>query len=33
MIIIAELKKISSLEANRKIYTVLKDEINTNIHS
>ena len=28
-----ELKKISSLEANRKIYTVLKDEMNESIHS
>ena len=28
-----ELKKISSIEANRKIYNVLKNEMNTNIHS
>jgi|TARA_B100001971_G_scaffold104132_1_gene95853 BolA protein len=28
-----ELKKISSLEANRKIYTVLKEEMNGSIHS
>ena len=29
----SELRKISSIEANRKIYGVLKDEINRNIHS
>ena len=29
----AELKKISSIEANRKIYSVLKKEMNANIHS
>ena len=29
----SELKKISSIEANRKIYHVLKDEMNRNIHS
>ena len=29
----SELKKISSIEANRKIYGVLKDEMNKNIHS
>ena len=29
----SELKKISSIEANRKIYSVLKDEMNANIHS
>ena len=28
-----ELKKISSIEANRKIHGVLKEEINKNIHS
>ena len=28
-----ELKKISSIEANRKIYSVLKDEITRSIHS
>ena len=28
-----ELKKISSIEANRKIYNVLKNEMNENIHS
>ena len=28
-----ELKKISSIEANRKIYNILKNEINNNIHS
>ena len=28
-----ELKKISSIEANRKIYDVLKDEMNRSIHS
>jgi BolA protein len=28
-----ELKKMSSLEANRKIYTVLKEEMNRSIHS
>ena len=27
------LKKISSIEANRKIYSVLKKEMNANIHS
>ena len=29
----SELKKISSIEANRKIYGVLKDEIKESIHS
>ena len=29
----AELKKISSIEANRKIYNLLKDEMNDSIHS
>ena len=29
----SELKKISSIEANRKIYSVLKNEMNANIHS
>ena len=29
----SELKKISSIEANRKIYDVLKDEMNRRIHS
>ena len=29
----SELKKISSIEANRKIYGVLKKEMKTNIHS
>ena len=29
----SELKKISSIDANRKIYSVLKDEMNANIHS
>ena len=29
----SELKKISSIEANRKIYNVLKDEMNRRIHS
>ena len=29
----SELKKISSIEANRKIYDVLKDEMNKSIHS
>ena len=29
----SELKKISSIEANRKIYDVLKDEMNKDIHS
>ena len=29
----SELKNISSLEANRKIYDVLKSEINKSIHS
>ena len=29
----SKLKKISSIEANRKIYNVLKNEMNTNIHS
>ena len=28
-----ELKSINSIEANRKIFSILKDEINTNIHS
>ena len=28
-----ELKKISSIEANKKIYGVLKDEMNRSIHS
>ena len=28
-----ELRKISSIEANRKIYGVLKDEMNRSIHS
>ena len=28
-----ELKKISSIEANRKIYSVLKNEMSVNIHS
>ena len=28
-----ELKKISSVEANRKIYNILKEEISKNIHS
>ena len=28
-----ELRKISSIEANRKIYNVLKDEMNKSIHS
>ena len=28
-----ELRKVSSLEANRKIYSVLKTEMNANIHS
>jgi len=29
----SELKKISLIEANRKIYDVLKDEMNKSIHS
>ena len=29
----SELKKISSVEANRKIYDVLKNEMSANIHS
>ena len=29
----SELKKISSVEANRKIYGILKDEMNRSIHS
>ena len=29
----SELKKIGSIEANRKIYSVLKKEISANIHS
>ena len=29
----SELRKKSSIEANRKIYDVLKDEMNKNIHS
>ena len=29
----SELKKVSSIEANRKIYDILKDEMNRNIHS
>ena len=29
----SELRKISSIEANRKIYDVLKDEMNRRIHS
>ena len=29
----SELRKISSIEANRKIHGVLKDEMNKNIHS
>ena len=29
----SELKKISSIEANRKIYNILKNEMSTNIHS
>ena len=29
----SELKKISSIEANRKIYSVLKSEMSVNIHS
>ena len=29
----SELRKISSIESNRKIYGVLKDEMNRNIHS
>ena len=28
-----ELKKISTIDANRKIYSVLKNEMNKNIHS
>ena len=28
-----ELKKISSVEANRKIYNILKEELSKNIHS
>ena len=29
----SELKKASSIEANRKIYDILKDEMNRSIHS
>ena len=29
----SELRKISSIEANRKIYSVLRKEMNANIHS
>jgi len=29
----SELRKISSIEANRKIYDILKDEMNRSIHS
>ena len=29
----SELKKVSSVEANRKIYKLLRDELNQNIHS
>ena len=29
----SELSKISSIEANRKIYDILKDEMNRSIHS
>ena len=29
----SELRKVSSIEANRKIYDVLKDEMNRRIHS
>ena len=29
----SELKKISSIEANRKIYGILKEEMNKSIHS
>ena len=29
----SELRKISSIETNRKIYSVLKDEMSANIHS
>ena len=29
----SELRKIGSIEANRKIYSVLKDEMNKSIHS
>jgi|TARA_B100001964_G_scaffold194536_1_gene218190 BolA protein len=29
----SELKKISSVEANRKIYSILKNEMNKSIHS
>ena len=29
----SELRKIGSIEANRKVYGVLKDEINRSIHS
>ena len=29
----SELRKISSIEANRKIYGILKDEMNRSIHS
>ena len=29
----SELKKVNSIEANRKIYDILKDEMNRNIHS
>ena len=29
----SELKKVNSIEANRKIYDILKDEMNGSIHS
>ena len=29
----SELRKVNSIEANRKIYDILKDEMNRNIHS
>ena len=29
----SELKKVTSIEANRKIYDILKDEMNRSIHS
>ena len=29
----SELKKVNSIEANRKIYDILKDEMNRSIHS
>ena len=29
----SELRKVSSIEANRKIYDILKDEMNKSIHS